>query len=98
MTPSGPLFRLARRSMAAALHFSGAVRMLRRLRAGPPGVLILRYHSIDGGPGLRDSLVVSERHFASHVRYLRRAYRSSRWETSYRSLNSASRWHGRRWR
>jgi peptidoglycan/xylan/chitin deacetylase (PgdA/CDA1 family) len=60
--------------MAAALYFSGAVWMLRRLRASQPGVLILRYHSIGGGAGLRDPLVVSERHFASHVRYLRRAH------------------------
>jgi peptidoglycan/xylan/chitin deacetylase (PgdA/CDA1 family) len=74
MTRSGPLSRLARRSVAAALYFSGTVRVLRRRRAGQPGALILRYHSIGGGPGLRDPLVVSERRFASHVRYLRRAH------------------------
>jgi peptidoglycan/xylan/chitin deacetylase (PgdA/CDA1 family) len=74
MTRPPRVSRLVQQLLAAALYFSGVVALFRRFGVRPPGLLILRYHSIGGAPCLRDPLVVSPRHFAGHVRYLHRTH------------------------
>ena len=74
MTRPPRVSRLVQQLLAAALYFSGVVALFRSLGVRPPGLLILRYHSIGGAPCLRDPLVVSPRHFAGHVRYLHRTH------------------------
>ena len=64
---------LARRSLATALYWSGALAFWRRRRRPRNSAIVLMYHSI-GGAGLSPDIVVSQEHFRRHIEYLRRHY------------------------
>jgi peptidoglycan/xylan/chitin deacetylase (PgdA/CDA1 family) len=64
--------RLTKDAVAAALFYSGTLRLWRRRDRTEP--IILMYHSV-GGEGIGPGLVVSPENFEAHLRYVRRRYR-----------------------
>lgn len=65
---------VTKRGLGSGLYHSGALQLWRRRRRSRGSPIILMYHSV-GGRGLSPDIVVSQKHFEAHIRYVRRHYR-----------------------